>query len=63
MVIQDGTKMSKKDKDLLSQKLARITAYMDRTQERGDRAVERMLDKAIAEAEAEKLIVEINNKD
>ncbi len=44
----------RKDSDLSQPRLAEITRLMANSQIRGERAVERILDKAIAEARAEK---------
>ena len=55
MVTQDETTMSQKTKDLSKEKSAKIPDYTAYIIERGERAAMRKLDKAIAEARAEKI--------
>ena len=55
VAIQDGTTIPQADSDLRNQKLARITKYIENTQLRAERAEEYILDRAIAEARAERL--------
>ena len=55
MVSQNKTTMLSTDNDQDQLALSQITDFMNSSRDRGERLEERMLDKAIAEARAERL--------